>query len=144
MWYLNKEKSIRTKLNCSNVLVSKQENSTIRSWEITAEDVHFSSADAKCTSVEGLTFWWCSMRISTTMFWNFRSMMAATVSSCGLINVGPNTTPKLATVIRLFLLWAATLERIQRLHFTQLIFSPLLKKSHCFQIPLLSSSWETW
>ncbi|TNN89549.1 hypothetical protein EYF80_000152 [Liparis tanakae] len=38
------------------------------------------------------------------MFWNFRSMMAATVSSCGLINVGPNTTPRLATVIRFCLL----------------------------------------
>lgn len=51
------------------------------------------------------------MRISTTMFWNLRSMMAATVSSCGLINVGPNTTPRLAMVIRFCLLWAATLTK---------------------------------
>lgn len=63
--------------------------------------------------VWSFTFSWCSMRISTTMFWNFRSIMAATVSSCGLINVGPNTTPRLATVIRFCLLWAATLREKQ-------------------------------
>lgn len=43
------------------------------------------------------------------MFWNFRSMMAATVSSCGLIKVGPNTTPKFATVIRFLLACFETL-----------------------------------
>ena len=68
-----------------------------------------------------ITFSWCSMRISTTMFWNLRSMMAATVSSCGLIKVGPNTTPRLATVIRFCLLCAATL-RNTTIHYKH--FSP--------------------
>lgn len=45
------------------------------------------------------------------MFWNLMSMMAATVSSWDLIKVGPNTTPRLATVIMLILLWATTLTR---------------------------------
>lgn len=39
-----------------------------------------------------------------TMFWNLISMMAATVSSWGLSKVGPNTTPRFATVIK-FCLW---------------------------------------
>lgn len=56
-----------------------------------------------------LTLSWCSMRISTTMFWNLISMMAATVSSCGRSRVGPKTTPRLATVIRLCWSWLATL-----------------------------------
>lgn len=45
------------------------------------------------------------------MFWNFKSMMAATVSSCGLMRVGPNTTPKFATVMRFCLEWFETLIR---------------------------------
>lgn len=36
-------------------------------------------------------------------------MMAATVSSCGLIKVGPNTTPRFATVIRFLLACFETL-----------------------------------
>lgn len=62
-----------------------------------------------CIHVHTLTFSWCSIRISTTMFWNLISMMAATVSSCGRSRVGPNTTPRLATVIRLCWWWLATL-----------------------------------
>lgn len=58
-----------------------------------------------------LTLSWCSMRISTTMFWNLMSMMAATVSSCGRSRVGPKTTPRLATVIRFCWWWLATLWR---------------------------------
>lgn len=42
-----------------------------------------------------------SMSISTTMFWNFMFIMAATVSSCDRISVGPKMTPRLDTVIRL-------------------------------------------
>ena len=45
------------------------------------------------------------------MFWNFKSMRAATVSSCGLMRVGPNTTPKFATVMRFCLEWFETLIR---------------------------------
>lgn len=51
-----------------------------------------------------ITFSWFSIRISMTMFWNLISMMAATVSSWGRSRVGPNTTPRFATVIK-FCLW---------------------------------------
>lgn len=51
-----------------------------------------------------ITFSWFSIRISITMFWNLISMMAATVSSWGRSRVGPNTTPRFATVIK-FCLW---------------------------------------
>lgn len=55
------------------------------------------------------TFWWFSMMISTTMFWNLMFIMAATVSSCDLISVGPKIIPKLDTVIRFWLQWLDTL-----------------------------------
>lgn len=42
-----------------------------------------------------------SISISTTMFWNLMFIMAATVSSCERISVGPKMTPRLDTVIRL-------------------------------------------
>lgn len=48
----------------------------------------------------GRTFLFSSMRISTTMFWNLMSNIAATVSSLALISVGPNTTAMLEAVIR--------------------------------------------
>lgn len=51
------------------------------------------------------TFWRFSMMISTTMFWNLMFIMAATVSSCDLISVGPKIIPKLDTVIRFWLQW---------------------------------------
>ena len=50
-----------------------------------------------------------SISISITMFWNLMFIMAATVSSCDLISVGPKITPRLDTVIRLNLLWVETL-----------------------------------
>lgn len=49
------------------------------------------------------------MRISTTMFWNLMFIMAATVSSCDRISVGPKMTPRLDTVIRLSWFCAETL-----------------------------------
>lgn len=55
------------------------------------------------------TLWWFSMMISTTMFWNLMFIMAATVSSCDLISVGPKIIPKLDTVIRFWLQWLDTL-----------------------------------
>ena len=50
-----------------------------------------------------------SISISITMFWNLMFIMAATVSSWDLISVGPKITPRLDTVIRLYLLWVETL-----------------------------------
>lgn len=62
------------------------------------------SCEFGCTAADSGTllkiFSWFSIRISMTMFWNLMSMMAATVSSWGRSKVGPNTTPRLATVIR--------------------------------------------
>lgn len=43
------------------------------------------------------------------MFWNLMFIMAATVSSCDLISVGPKMTPRLETVIRFDWLCAETL-----------------------------------
>lgn len=43
------------------------------------------------------------------MFWNLMFIMAATVSSCDRISVGPKMTPRFDTVIRLDWLWAETL-----------------------------------
>lgn len=50
-----------------------------------------------------------SISISTTMFWNLMFIMAATVSSCDRIRVGPKMTPRLDTVIRLNWLCVETL-----------------------------------
>lgn len=57
-----------------------------------------------CNDKQYITFSWFSIRISMTMFWNLISIMAATVSSWGRSRVGPNTTPRFATVIK-FCLW---------------------------------------
>lgn len=43
------------------------------------------------------------------MFWNLMFIMAATVSSCDLINVGPKIIPRLDTVIMFWSLWEDTL-----------------------------------
>ena len=51
-----------------------------------------------------------SIMISTTMFWNLMFIMAATVSSCDLIRVGPNIMPRLDTVMRFCTLWVETLQ----------------------------------
>lgn len=61
-----------------------------------------------------ITFSWFSIRISMTMFWNLISMMAATVSSWGRSRVGPNTTPRFATVIKFCLWLLATLRGRKR------------------------------
>lgn len=55
------------------------------------------------------TFLCCSIRISTTIFWNFMSNMAATVSTWALISVGPKMTAMLEGVMRLSSLWLQTL-----------------------------------
>lgn len=55
------------------------------------------------------TFLWFSMIISTTIFWNLMFIMAATVSSCDLISVGPKIIPRLDTVIWFWSLWEDTL-----------------------------------
>lgn len=44
------------------------------------------------------------------MFWNLMFIMAATVSSCDRISVGPKMTPRLDTVIRLNWLCVETLQ----------------------------------
>lgn len=44
------------------------------------------------------------------MFWNLMFIMAATVSSCERISVGPKMTPRLDTVIRLNWLCVDTLK----------------------------------
>lgn len=48
------------------------------------------------------------------MFWNLISIMAATVSSWGRSRVGPNTTPRFATVIKFCLWLLATLRGSKR------------------------------
>lgn len=55
------------------------------------------------------TFLCSSIRISTTIFWNLMSNMAATVSTWALISVGPKITAMLEGVIRLSSLWLHTL-----------------------------------
>lgn len=55
------------------------------------------------------TFLYSSIRISTTIFWNLMSSMAATVSTWALISVGPKITAMLEGVIRLVSLWLHTL-----------------------------------
>lgn len=55
------------------------------------------------------TFLCSSIRISTTIFWNFMSNMAATVSTWALISVGPKMTAMLEGVMRLSSLWLQTL-----------------------------------
>lgn len=62
-----------------------------------------------CVCICNCTLWWFSMIISTTMFWNLMFIMAATVSSCDLISVGPKIIPRLDTVIRFWSLWEDTL-----------------------------------
>lgn len=55
------------------------------------------------------TFLCSSIRISTTIFWNLMSNMAATVSTWALNSVGPKITAMLEGVIRLSSLWLHTL-----------------------------------
>lgn len=55
------------------------------------------------------TFLCSSIRISTIIFWNLMSNMAATVSTWALISVGPKITAMLEGVIRLVSLWLHTL-----------------------------------
>lgn len=55
------------------------------------------------------TFLCSSIRISTTIFWNLMSNMAATVSTWALISVGPKITAMLEGVMRLSSLWPQTL-----------------------------------
>lgn len=52
------------------------------------------------------------------MFWNLMFIMAATVSSCDRINVGPKMTPRFDTVIRLDWFCAETL-RLEDKHIIQ-------------------------
>lgn len=72
-----------------------------------------------CLYICNSTLWWFSMIISTTMFWNLMFIMAATVSSCDLISVGPKIIPKLDTVIRFWLQWLDTLNNKRRKTSTQ-------------------------
>lgn len=67
-----------------------------------------------CNDEQYITFSWFSIRISMTMFWNLISIMAATVSSWGRSRVGPNTTPRFATVIKFCLWLLATLRGSKR------------------------------
>lgn len=57
------------------------------------------------------TFPKCSIRISTTMFWNLMFIIAATVSSCARMRVGPKITPMLDGDIRFSRLCSQTLQR---------------------------------
>lgn len=66
----------------------------------TKREITEATASAAARLGSGRTFLFSSMRISTTMFWNLMSNMAATVSSLALISVGPNTTAMLEAVIR--------------------------------------------
>lgn len=62
------------------------------------------------------------------MFWNLMFIMAATVSSCERISVGPKMTPRLDTVIRFDSLCVETLEEEDRGCFCWVF---LLKHAQC-------------
>lgn len=85
------------------MLQTRESNNTHRTW--------WCRSELWRQVLEGWphTFSKCSMRISTTMFWNLIFIIAATVSSWARMRVGPNITPMLDGDIKFSLLCSHTL-----------------------------------